>query len=108
MAVPDLLRALRRSARRVRSTWPVTIRAGIGRGLRMDLSRASAWYAPGTNELPVQEVLAKWLSPGGVFYDVGANAGFFSLIASRLVGERGRVVAFEPSPAVAASLKRNV
>jgi len=38
------------------------------------------------------------LREGDVFYDVGANAGFYSLLASRLVGPSGRVVAFEPLP----------
>jgi FkbM family methyltransferase len=36
------------------------------------------------------------LKADDVFYDLGANAGFFSLIAARLVGSQGRVVAFEP------------
>ncbi|HEX6810039.1 MAG TPA: FkbM family methyltransferase [Planctomycetota bacterium] len=33
-----------------------------------------------------------------VFLDVGAQVGQFTLLASRLVGPRGRVVAFEPDP----------
>ena len=33
---------------------------------------------------------------GGVFYDIGANIGFYSLIASSIVGPTGRVLAFEP------------
>jgi FkbM family methyltransferase len=33
-----------------------------------------------------------------VFFDIGANAGYFSLVASRLVGPTGTVVAFEPLP----------
>ncbi len=37
------------------------------------------------------------LGPGAVFVDVGANIGYFSLLAATLVGEAGRVVAFEPS-----------
>ena len=36
------------------------------------------------------------LQPGQVFYDVGANVGYYSLIASRVVGDEGRVVCFEP------------
>lgn len=35
------------------------------------------------------------LPPGGVFVDVGANAGIYSIIASRRVGAAGLVVAFE-------------
>ncbi|MFE3169697.1 FkbM family methyltransferase [Streptomyces sp. NPDC059224] len=39
------------------------------------------------------------LAPGDCFVDVGANIGVFSVLASSLVGERGRVVAVEASPA---------
>jgi FkbM family methyltransferase len=42
--------------------------------------------------------LRKHLQPGDVFVDVGANIGLFSLVGSRAVGERGRVVAIEPDP----------
>ena len=45
----------------------------------------------------VLQVLTTWLREGDTFYDVGANVGYFSLIASRLVADSGRVVAFEPS-----------
>jgi FkbM family methyltransferase len=38
---------------------------------------------------------------------VGANIGFFSLIAARLVGETGTVVAFEPLPVNVEQLRRN-
>jgi FkbM family methyltransferase len=43
----------------------------------------------------------------GVVYDVGAHAGFFTLLASKLVGA-GRVVAFEPLPPNAARLRVNL
>lgn len=35
---------------------------------------------------------------GSVVFDLGANVGFYTLLASVLVGERGKVVAFEPVP----------
>jgi FkbM family methyltransferase len=38
------------------------------------------------------------LRPGMVFYDIGAQAGYFTLLASSLVGPAGRVIAFEPAP----------
>jgi FkbM family methyltransferase len=41
-------------------------------------------------------------------FDVGANIGFFSLLGARLVGEAGRVVAFEADPAIALRLRENV
>lgn len=42
--------------------------------------------------------LSHFLSPGDTFIDVGANHGSFSLVASRLVGTGGMVVAVEPQP----------
>ncbi|WP_107470723.1 FkbM family methyltransferase [Streptomyces sp. ERV7] len=42
--------------------------------------------------------LRRRLRPGDGFVDVGANIGYFSVLASRLVGETGRVVAVEASP----------
>src|SRR5574341_861166 len=46
--------------------------------------------------------LTRWigrrLSPGDAFIDVGANIGYFSLLASKLVGDSGTVVSIEASP----------
>ncbi|MCX4824384.1 FkbM family methyltransferase [Streptomyces sp. NBC_01142] len=42
--------------------------------------------------------LQRRLRPGDTFVDVGANAGYFSVMASRLVGEEGQVVTVEASP----------
>lgn len=36
------------------------------------------------------------LKPGSVFVDVGANIGYYTVIAAELVGETGRIYAFEP------------
>ena len=46
----------------------------------------------------VTEPLRECLPPGGVFVDVGANVGCYTLLAARRVGEGGRVIAFEPNP----------
>jgi FkbM family methyltransferase len=48
------------------------------------------------------------LRPGDVFIDVGANIGYFSLLASKRVGQTGRVVAIEASPEIFKDLKRNL
>jgi FkbM family methyltransferase len=48
------------------------------------------------------------LAPGQVFLDVGANAGYFSLLASRCVGGSGKVLAIEPNPVMANQLRQNV
>jgi FkbM family methyltransferase len=48
------------------------------------------------------------LEPGSVFVDVGANIGYFSVIAASVVGEDGAVFAFEPDPANFALFKASV
>jgi FkbM family methyltransferase len=45
---------------------------------------------------------------GDVVVDVGANVGYYTLIAGHLVGESGRVYAFEPDPESFSLLERNV
>jgi FkbM family methyltransferase len=48
---------------------------------------------------------AEVLHAGDTFFDVGAHAGWISLVAARIVGPQGRVVAFEPSPALAGLIR---
>lgn len=48
------------------------------------------------------------LAPGDVFLDVGANIGFYSLVASRCVGTTGRVIAIEADPYSHQRLTNNV
>jgi FkbM family methyltransferase len=43
-------------------------------------------------------LLLRWLRPGDVFVDVGANIGYFSLLAASAIGPDGAVFAFEPDP----------
>ncbi|HTZ75261.1 MAG TPA: FkbM family methyltransferase [Candidatus Aquilonibacter sp.] len=54
----------------------------------------------------VVEAMKRYLPPGGVFIDVGANIGYLSAIAAGLVGEYGEVHAFEPVPAYCERLQR--
>jgi FkbM family methyltransferase len=56
----------------------------------------------------VSRLLRRVLSPGDTFIDVGANVGWFTLLAAHLVGPAGRVVAFEPCPITRKHLERNV
>ncbi|MBF6439623.1 FkbM family methyltransferase [Nocardia cyriacigeorgica] len=52
----------------------------------------------GTWEPHLTAWLRHQLQPGDGFIDVGANIGYFAVVASRLVGPQGRVVAVEASP----------
>ena len=48
------------------------------------------------------------LNKGDVFVDVGAHVGFFSMIAAKLVGPEGRVIAFEPEEDNLKTLKNHI
>jgi FkbM family methyltransferase len=49
---------------------------------------------------------SRWLRPGNVAVDVGANMGFTSVVISQLVGPDGIVHSFEPSPRIYEKLKK--
>ncbi|MEQ9405256.1 MAG: FkbM family methyltransferase [Cyclobacteriaceae bacterium] len=49
-----------------------------------------------------------YLKKGDVFYDLGAHWGYFSIMSSRIVGNRGMVYAFEPMPSNHDRLERNL
>jgi len=55
----------------------------------------------GTYEYEKRKLFEKTIKKGCTVYDIGAHAGFYTLLSSILVGPSGRVVAFEPN-------KRNV
>jgi FkbM family methyltransferase len=74
------------------------IATGEAAGLTLVSRGADPDFARGTYERPIQRVIASNLIPGDVFFDIGANVGFFSLIAARCVGKEGQVYAFEPVP----------
>lgn len=85
----------------------VPIAHGPAAGLRLVAERRSLVWISGAVEPEVQEVLVRYLRTSGTFLDVGSSIGFFTLLAARIVGAEGAVVAFEPQPAAASSLRRN-
>ena len=64
-----------------------------------DSSNATCWM--GAYESEKQRAFCKVVGRGQVIFDLGAHVGFYTLLASRLVGSGGRVIAFEPA-------KRNI
>jgi len=62
----------------------------------------------GNDDLFVTKYIINNLNKNNVFIDVGANIGFFTLIASNLVGSGGQIYAFEPIPSTYEYLKTNV
>jgi FkbM family methyltransferase len=87
----------------------IQIQHGPAEGLWIRVNpRTGQYVQQGIGEPQVQQALVDLLRPGMTFYDLGANIGYFSLIAARLVGPTGRVVSFEADPEIAARLGENL
>jgi FkbM family methyltransferase len=97
----------RRLARRAHGYVARTIHGARLRGdHRLIMPRCIYWFGVW------EPVLSRWveqrLRPGDVFVDVGANMGYFSLLAARRVGPSGGVVAIEPAPLTFTKLTVNL
>jgi FkbM family methyltransferase len=75
--------------------------------MHIDLAREK-FYWLGTHEVGAQPAIPAHVRRGSVVYDIGAHAGFFTLLLSRLTGDDGRVLAFEPDAENAARLQTNI
>ncbi len=92
----------------------------LPKGLRVPILQGKlrgAWWIVGSSthgcwlgsyEYHKRRRFEEVVKPGDVVYDIGANVGFYTLLASRLVGPAGRVVAFEPEPRNLAYLRRHL
>lgn len=69
-------------------------------------SACQLWYY-GFIEEDVTWFLLTYLKADMTFIDVGANVGYFTLLASQLVGQNGAIHAFEPSQRTCAILRHN-
>ena len=91
---------------------PVRVEIEPGVSLLLDpedaIARTILISRTGNWEPEVWRAISSGLPRGAVFFDVGAHIGYDSLKASEIVGESGRVVAFEPNPNTVAQLKSNV
>jgi FkbM family methyltransferase len=112
VSAKGLLRRLEPALVRVGLLRPVRVEIEPGVSLMLDphdavsrtilVSRAGQW------EPEIWDAISSGLSRGAVFFDVGAHIGYDSLKASVLVGDEGRVVAFEPNPNTLVQLRSNI
>lgn len=72
------------------------------RTLSETLWRTGSWEPEQTKQL------LQRLQPGDTFIDIGANLGYYTVLAATRVGPTGRVIAFEPDPESFTLLQRNV
>ena len=86
-------------------------RSAIVFGYRMKLDVSdfvSRMIYLGAFEQRETSIVLRHLRPGMTFVDIGANVGYFTLLAASRVGPTGRVFAVEPSPAAFAQLKATI
>lgn len=106
------LKAVVRAMLVPRTHGPVRIRARGGLEFIVNPATAigieSALYSDGTYEEGTLSFMEGVLREGDTFLDVGAHIGLMSLVASRCVGNSGRVFALEPEPGNFGRLVRHI
>jgi len=98
----------RRALSRPIDAIPVTIGTGPNRGSRWSLPISGRGFGAGRFEVDKFEALEALLSPGDVFWDVGAHYGYATLLGARIAGPGGSVWSFEPSALNRSYLHRHV
>jgi FkbM family methyltransferase len=101
-------RLARLPLRLVPPTARVRILQGPLRGRRWVAGASNHGCWLGSFEADKQRAFRHVVAPGMVVYDVGANVGFYTLLAAHLVGDGGQVAAFEPVPRNLAFLRQHV
>jgi FkbM family methyltransferase len=104
-AIP--LRVYNRILRSINKTWRVRtdFDAMIDCDLR-DFIQSTIFHF-GVWERLNTKILTKIITPDSTFIDVGANIGYYTLLAAKYLGD-GHVVAIEPSDAIADHLEKNL
>jgi len=90
------------------SRWPITFEAGRYVVSMVTEGQIAECVWRGTFEEPERNFAAREIKPGMRVLNIGANAGLYTIIASKLVGPAGMVHAFEPSSQNFALLKKNI
>ena len=87
----------------------VRIRSAYGEGLYFWLDKyTDNGFVLGFYEEELTELLSQNVKRDTVFYDLGAHWGYFSILASKFVGIKGKVYAFEPMPQNFQRLEQNI
>lgn len=84
------------------------VRTGLNKGMRWVVGSGTHGCWLGLYELEKQIAIKPFVQPGMTVFDIGANAGFYTLAFSRLVGSEGSVWAFEPFAENANNLLRHM
>jgi len=89
----------------------VAVRLVRGFVMRLDLAdpdQRRMYFYGDYDERREADLISRVLTPGQVFWDVGANIGYYTLLAAALLQNTGEVVAFEPQAAAWEQLTMNL
>ena len=101
-------RLLRAPLRFVPKQMIVPILQGPLRGKKWIAGSSNHGCWLGTYELATQKAFRRVVKRGDVVYDIGANVGLYTLLASVCAGPKGRVYCYEPLPANIVELRKHV
>jgi len=73
-----------------------------------DINHGQELMVTGRWERANTALVERLLAPGDTFVDVGANFGYFSMVAGPLIGAKGKLHCFEPIPRVAELLRQSL
>ena len=79
-----------------------------GHRMHLDKGDSLGLSVFGVFEPFMTKIIAGEIKEGDTVVDVGASIGYYTLTFARLVGEKGKVYAFEPAPDIFALLEKNV
>lgn len=65
-------------------------------------------FKSGVYESGMVQVIKTYLKPGDIFVDLGTNEGYFTVIASQIVGKNGKVISVEPQSRLQGIIKTNL
>jgi FkbM family methyltransferase len=102
-------------ARRMKSLQAVSINIADWPPIYMDMRYLTAhpWFfgtpfESSPHEVNEQAVMRRFVRPGTVVFDIGANLGLHTVLLAQLVGLEGLVMAFEPNPELFPMLERTI
>ena len=101
-------RLLRLPLRLIPKRMAMPILQGRLRGTKWIVGAGEHGYWLGSYEMNKRLAFEREIPNGAVLYDIGANVGYFSLLAAKLVGPEGRVYAFEPLPRNIEFLRKHI
>jgi len=84
------------------------ILTGKLRGYKWIVNSGVFEYTIGNYEKYKTDLFEKEVNKGDIIFDIGSNAGYYSLLSSVLVGSNGKVFAFEPLPLNIIYFKNNM